>query len=150
MTLGDESIVYARANYVKLFHHYNPKKFQESFDKVKNFDYITHRNVINNYDIAVRKLKPRDSVTKSFVSSCKDLAVFSKNLVDQAYPRAISHQSENDSLSNAFFNEINSIVKFDDAIGVFSKSDKSFNQYVKIYKDALLNYKNTFKSELIP
>jgi hypothetical protein len=94
-------------------------------------------------------VKDEDSATEAFLSSCRDLAKFSTNLVDQSYPRAISHKSDNDPLSNAFFNEINSIVKFDDTIGVFSNNEKSFKQYVQTYKDALLIYKNKFKADLL-
>ena len=160
VTLGDESIAYARANYVKLFHHFNPKRFSESFQKVKDFDSITHRNnsnnydstthrnIINNYDIAVRKLKTKDDITKNLVSACKELAIFSKNLVDQTYPRAISHKSKKDPLSNDFFNEINNIVYFDHAIGSFDKNIKSFKQYVSTYQQAVAQYKETYHTEL--
>ena len=148
VTLGDESIAYARANYVKLFHHFNPKRFSESFQKVKDFDSITHRNNINNYDIAVRKLKAKDDITKNLVSACKELSIFSKNLVDQTYPRAISHKSKKDPLSNDFFNEINNIVYFDHAIGSFDKNIKSFKQYVSTYQQAVAQYKETYHTEL--
>ncbi len=148
VTLGDESIAYARANYVKLFHHFNPKRFSESFQKVKDFDSITHRNNSNNYDIAVRKLKAKDDITKNLVSACKELSIFSKNLVDQTYPRAISHKSKKDPLSNDFFNEINNIVYFDHAIGSFDKNIKSFKQYVSTYQQAVAQYKETYHTEL--
>lgn len=147
-TLADESIIYARANYVKLFHYFNPDKFLESYSQVKDFDYETHRNVINTYDIAVRKIKTKDAITKSLLSSCKSLADFSKTLVDQTYPRAIAHDSEEDPLSDKFFMEINQIVKFDHKIGVFDKDKTSFKQYVKNYETAVKAYIDNYKAEL--
>lgn len=147
-TLGDESIAYARANYVKLFHHFNPKKFQNTFQKVEEFDNVTHRNVINTYDIAVRKLKAKDPTTKALISACRMLSVFSKDLVDQAYPRAIAHKSEHDPLTNEFFIEINQIVKFDHNIGEFDKNALSFKHKVEAYEVALKNYINKFQPEL--
>jgi len=147
-TLGDESIVYARANYVKLFHYFNPGKFEQTYQQVADFDHITHRNVINTYDMAVRKIKPRDPTTKAFLTACKNLAKFSKNLVDQAYPRAIAHQSKNKTSSNDFFIEINQIVKFDHNIGAFDQQQVSFKQVVIDYKKALKNYIEKFQLEM--
>lgn len=146
--LGDESIVYARANYVKLFHYFNPEKFSDSYQQTKEFDHVTTRNVINTYDIAIRKLKSNDADTKSLIASCQNLADFSKTLVDQSYPRAMSHQSKYDILSDAFFIEINQIVKFDHNIGVFDKNAVSFKQYVDEYREAVRNYVAKYKNEL--
>lgn len=147
-TLGNESILYARANYVKLFHHFNPNKFENTFEKVKDFDHITHRNIINTYDFAVRKLKASDPATEVFITSCKKLAEFSKNFVDQAYPRAIAHKSQYDVLSDDFFNEINQLVKFDHNIGNNSKDMNSFKQLVTTYEKALKAYEKTLNEEL--
>jgi len=149
-TLGDESILYARANYVKLFNTINPEKFNSSYQKVKDFDYIRHRNMINTYDIAVQKLKPNDSVSKALLKSCKGLAKFSKELVDQAYPSAISfkEKSKLDPLTDDFFLEINKLVKFDHTIGKYEKGFISFKQHVSAYEVAVNNYISKFKSEL--
>lgn len=148
-TLGDESILYARANYVKLFHYFNAEKFDAAYQQVKDFDHIRHRNVINTYDIAVRKIKAKDSVTKSLLLACRSLATFSKNLVDQSYPRAIAHMSNDDPLTDKFFSQINQIVKFDNSIGVFDKNTPSFKQQVDAYKNAKNQYRKKFKAELI-
>jgi len=146
--LGGESILYARANYVKLFHYFNPDKFSDSYEQTKEFDHVTTRNIINTYDIAIRKLKTDDEDTRSLLASCQQLADFSKTLVDQSYPRAMSHQSEHDVLSDAFFIEINQIVKFDNKIGEFDKNLKSFKQYVDEYRNAVQNYVTKYKDEL--
>ena len=147
-TLGNESIAYARANYVKLFHYFNPKKFEKTYEKVKSFDNVTARNVINTYEMAVRKIKHKDPTTVALVSACTQLADFSKNLVDQTYPRALSHKSQYDPLTNNFFNEINNIVKFDHNIGQYNKNERSFKQQVAAYQLALKTYKAKFKSSL--
>ncbi len=146
--LGNESIVYARAHYVKLFYHFNPEKFSESYEKTKDFDPVTSRNIIDTYDIAIRKLKITDEDTQSLIYSCQNLADFSKRLVDQSFPKAMSHQSKNDVLTDAFFIEINQIVKFDNNIGTFEKNTKSFKQYVKEYRDTVQSYVSKYKNEL--
>ncbi len=146
--LGEESIIYARANYVKLFHYFNPDKFFDPYQQTKEFDHVTHRNIINTYDIAIRKLKPKDEDTKVLISSCKKLADFSKTLVDQAYPRAMSHKSKYDILSDGFFIEINQIVRFDHKIGVFDKNTVSFKQHVQDYREVVRNYVDKYRNEL--
>jgi len=146
--LGEESISYARANYIKLFHYFNPKKFDTSYQRIKDYDHVTHRNVINTYTIAVRKLKAKDPTTKALLLSCINLADFSKNFVDQSYPRAIAHKSNENPLSDIFFTQINQIVKFDDSIGVFEKNAPSFKQYILDYKKALKQFRERFKDEL--
>lgn len=146
--LGDESIVYARANYVKLFHYFNPEKFSEPYRQVEEFDHVTHRNIINTYDIAIRKLRAKDETTKALIAACKSLSNFSKTLVDQSYPRAISHKSKFDPLSDNFFIEINQIVKFDHNIGKYDKSNESFKQQVQNYKAALKKYIEKYEAEL--
>lgn len=150
MTLGDESILYARANYVKLFHEINPEKFHDSYKKVKNFNHLAHRNTINTYDIAVRKLKVKDPVSKSLLQACKNLSDFSKNLADQAYPQAISfkNKSKLSPLTDKFFLEINKIVKFDHSIGKYNKYFISFKVHVKNYERAVKKYAKKFKVEL--
>ncbi len=147
-TLGNESIVYARANYVKLFHYFNADKFDKPYQQIKDFDHVTHRNIINTYALAVRKLKAKDPITKSLLTACKSLANFSKNFVDQAYPRAIAHKSQDDPLTDKFFTQINQIVKFDESIGAFDKSMPSFKQQVLNYQVATKQYRETFKTEL--
>ena len=149
-TLGSESIAYARANYVKLFYQFNPEKFVDTYKKIESFDYTKHRNVINTYDIAVRKIvvKNDDDITQALLSSCKTLSTFSKNLVDQSYPRAIAHKSEFSPLTNKFFSEINEIVKYDDSIGFINENAITFKQQVDIFKTALKNYKEKFKPAL--
>lgn len=148
--LGDESILYARANYVKLFHIINPDKFSEPYQHIKDFDHITHRNVINTYDIAVRKLKAKDPISLTLLKSCKDLAKFSTNFVDQAYPRAITfkNNSKLGPLTDNFFLEINKIVKFDHSIGKYKKGFTSFKQRVKNYEVAIQHYLKKFKAEI--
>lgn len=146
--LGDESIAYARANYIKLFHYFNAERFDAPYQKIKDYDHITHRNVINTYTLAVRKLKAKDPVTKSLLSACKSLATFSKNFVDQSYPRAIAYESQDDPLSDRFFTQINQIVKFDDNIGAFEKGVPSFKKQVLNYRKAIKQYRETFKKEL--
>lgn len=148
-TLGDESIVYARANYVKLFYYFNAEKFDIAYQQIKDFDHVTHRNVINTYDIAVRKIKAKDPVTETLLFACKNLASFSKNFVDQAYPRAIALDSQNDPLSDKFFIQINQIVKFDESIGTFEQNSFSFKQRVSDFKTATKNYREKFNAELI-
>jgi len=148
-TLGDESIAYARANYVKLFHHFNEEKFNIPFQQIKDYDYVTHRNVINTYYIAVRKLKAKDPTTESLLSACKNLSLFSKNFVDQSYPRAIAHKSQDNPLSDKFFTQINQIVKFDETIGTFDKTMPSFKQQVASYEAARKKYRQKFKNELL-
>lgn len=148
-TLGDESIAYARANYVKLFHHFNAEKFSVPFQQVKDYDYVTHRNVINTYYIAVRKLKAKDPITESLLSACKSLSLFSKNFVDQSYPRAIAYESNDNPLSDKFFTQINQIVKFDETIGTFDKTTQSFKQQVASYAAATKKYRQVFKNELL-
>ncbi|MEE9310342.1 MAG: hypothetical protein V3U64_04920 [Cocleimonas sp.] len=147
-TLGDESIAYARANYVKLFHYFNAEKFDIPYQQVKNFDHITHRNVINTYDIAVRKIKAKDPTTQSMLTACRSLATFSKNFVDQSYPRAIAHKSEANPLSDTFFTQINQIVKFDESIGLFDKNMLSFKQHILNYREATRLYRKSFQKEL--
>ena len=147
-TLGDESITYARANYVKLFHYFNAEKFDAPYQQIKDYDHITHRNVINTYTLAVRKLKAKDPATKSLLLACKSLATFSKNFVDQSYPRAIAHESNDDPLSDKFFTQINQIVKFDSSIGVFERDALSFKQYVLNYQKAAKQYRKRFEAEL--
>ncbi len=147
-TLGDESITYARANYVKLFHYFNPERFAVPYQKIKDYDHITHRNVINTYTLAVRKLKAKDPVTESLLSACKNLATFSKNFVDQSYPRAIAYKSQYNPLSDKFFTQINQIVKFDDNIGEFKKGTSSFKKQVLKYQEATKQYREVFKAEL--
>ena len=149
-TLGDESIIYARANYVKLFHSINPDKFSDSYKQIKDFDNVTHRNVIETYDMAVSRLKTNDPVSNNFLKACKDLARFSKNLVDHAYPKALSFkkQSKLEPLTDEFFLEINKIVKFDHTIGKYKKNFVSFKQQVTNYKKALKEYLDKYQSEL--
>lgn len=147
-TLGDESIAYARANYVKLFYYFNAEKFNAPYQKIKNFDHVTHRNVINTYTIAVRKLKAKDPITESLLFACNSLATFSKDFVDQSYPRAIAHESQDNPLSDKFFTQINQIVKFDESIGAFDKNSPSFKQHVLNYQKAAKQYREKFKAEL--
>lgn len=148
-TLGDESITYARANYVKLFHYFNAEKFSAPFQQVKDYDHVTHRNIINTYYIAVRKIKAKDPITESLLSACKNLSEFSKNFVDQTYPRAIAHKSQENPLSDKFFTQINQIVKFDETIGAFDKKILSFRQQVASYEAAAKDYRQKFKYELL-
>ncbi len=147
-TLAEESILYSRANYVKLFHHFNPKKFEKTFQQVRDFDHVTHRNTINTYRIAVRKIKTKDTVTKNLIASCEELAKFSTNFIDQTYPRAVAHKSEFNSLTDQFFIEINLIVKFDHNIGVFERNSQSFKHLVQKYEDAHNVFIKNFNAEL--
>lgn len=141
-TLGDESILYARANYVKLFNSINPEKFKSSFQKIKDFDQKRHRSIINTYDIAVRKIKTEDPISQKLLKSCKELSKFTQEFVDKAYPRAISfkNQSKLDPLADDFFLEINKIVKFDHTIGKYDEDFISFKQYVNAYEAAVSQF----------
>ena len=147
-TLGDESIVYARANYVKLFYYFNAEKFNTAYQQVKDFDHVTHRNIINTYDKAVRKIKTNDPVTKSLLLACLELSTFSTNFVDQAYPRAIAHKSQDDPLSDKFFIQINQIVQFDSKIGVYDKMATSFQELVASYQLVKKQFNEVFNTEL--
>ena len=150
-TLGDEAILYARANYVKLFYEINPEKFADAYNKVKDFNNVTHRNIIDTYNIAVQKLEAKDPVSKSFLESCKALSEFSQKLVDQDYPQAISfkNNSKLNPLTDDFFLEINKIIKFDHNIGEYKNTFIDFKVYVKNYKTALKQFIEKYKNELI-
>ncbi len=100
--------------------------------------------------MAVSRLKTNDPVSNNFLKACKDLARFSKNLVDHAYPKALSFkkQSKLEPLTDEFFLEINKIVKFDHTIGKYKKNFVSFKQQVTNYKKALKEYLDKYQSEL--
>jgi len=150
-TLGDEAILYARANYVKLFYEINPEKFVDAYNKVKDFNNVAHRNIINSYNIAVQKLEAKDPISKSFLESCKALSEFSQKLVDQDYPQAMSFKdsSKLNPLTDDFFLEINKIIKFDLSIGEYKNTFVDFKTYVKNYKTALKEYIEKYKNVLI-
>ena len=143
--LGDESIVYARAHYVRLFHHFNPDKFSESYQRIKDFDPVTHRNTIDTYFRVIEKIKTDqnasiDNTTKNLLSSCINLSQFSTQFVEQDYDVAINHKSDKNPLTDDFFLELNKIVKFDHKIGTFDESNMSFKQFVESYQEAIGNY----------
>lgn len=151
--LGDESIVYARAHYVKLFHHFNPNKFSDSYKKITNFDATTHKNVIDTYTRAVDKIYTNkdnngDAITQNLLSTCKNLSKFSTNFVEQNYPVAINHLSKNNPLTDQFFIEINKIVKFDHNIGAFDITKMSFKDNIDSYQKAVNEYINRYRKEI--
>lgn len=151
--LGDESIVYARAHYVRLFYHFNPEKFSDSYQKVKDFDSVTHRNTIDTYFRVIEKIKNEenpdiDSTTKDLLASCLDLSKFSTQFVEEDYKLAINHSSKNNPLTDDFFIEINQIVKFDHNIGAFDESKMSFKQSVDSYQKAIGNYINQYRKNI--
>lgn len=143
--LGDESIVYARAHYVKLFYHFNPNKFSDSYQQIQGFDAVTHRNTIDTYTRAIDKIYVSkdiidDTVTQNLLSACKILSKFSTDFVEQNYRLAINHLSKNNPLTDEFFIEINKIVKFDHNIGTFDKSKMSFKESIDSYQKAVGDY----------
>lgn len=151
--LGDEAILYARAHYVKLFYHFNPEKFSDSFEKVKDFDSETHRNTINTYFRVIEKINREgnsveDNTTKNLLSSCLKLSMFSTNFVEKNYDLAIKHQSNKNPLTDDFFIEINQIVKFDHNIGTYDQSKMSFKQSVDSYQKAVGNYINHYRKHI--
>ena len=151
--LGDESIVYARAHYVKLFYHFNPEKFAESYKQISDFDAITLRNTIDTYTRAVDKIsskgvKANDTATQNLISACKELSAFSKDFVENTYKQALDYQSESNPLSDEFFIEINQLVKFDHKIGVYDKSRNSFKRSVEQYKEAVKNYIQEYRKSI--
>ena len=151
--LGDESIVYARAHYVKLFHQFNPNKFEEPYKQIGDFDAVTLRNTIDTYTRAIEKIEADnkgldDPITQKLLSTCKSLAKFSTHFVEDIYPEAIKYKSTNDPLTDDFFIEINQIVKFDHEIGAFDKRDTSFKQNVDRYKNAVLEYINQHRKNI--
>ena len=151
--LGDESIAYARAHYVKLFYQFNPDKFADSYKQVKGFDTVTHRNTIDTYSRAVNKISSDnqnidDSTTQNLLSSCKQLSTFSKNFVENVYPKAISFDSKKNPLTDEFFIEINQYVAFDHTIGQFDKTVPSFKLIVEKYEKAVASYINNYRKTI--
>ena len=151
--LGDESIVYARAHYVKLFYHYNPAKFAESYKQIDGFDAVTLRNTINTYTRAVNKIaneetKITDATTLDLIASCRELSDFTTDFVENVYSKALNHQSKNDPLTDTFFIEINQLVKFDHNIGVYDKNDSSFKRRVENYRKAVSNYIQEYRKSI--
>ena len=151
--LGDESIIYARAHYVKIFYHFNPNKFEKSYKKIEDFDAITHKNTIDTYTRAIDKISTnkqaiKDKATQKLLSSCKNLAEFSTRFVDNIYPNAIKFDSNKDPLSDEFFIEINQLVKFDHNIGTFDQGDTSFKQYIDKFKSEIESYISKHRTEI--
>lgn len=150
--LGDESIIYARAHYVKLFYHFNPNKFSDSYKQINNFDAVTHKNTIDTYFRAVEKFDDeqsiKDDVTQNLLSTCKSLSRFSTNFVEENYRLAINHISKNDPLTDIFFIEINKIVRFDHNIGTFDTADMSFKQSVDNYQKAITEYIKRYRKNI--
>lgn len=151
--LGDESIIYARAHYVKLFHHFNPNKFSDAYRQISSFDTDTHKNVIDTYARAIERIDTdqqshKDSATQDLLLACKELSVFSKNFVEQNYRLAINHISKNEPLTNDFFIEINKIVKFDHNIGTFDKTKISFQRSIDSYQKAVDDYINLYRKDI--
>lgn len=151
--LGDESIVYARAHYVKLFHHFNPEKFAESYKQIDGFDAITLKNTIDTYARAIDKLNRKekninDNTTQQLTAACKELSIFSKDFVENVYPKAIDYKSNNNPLSDAFFIEINQLVKFDHNIGLFDKHENSFKLSMERYQKAVDQYIKEYRKSI--
>jgi len=145
--------VYARAHYVKLFYHFNPDKFAESYKQINDFDSLTHKNTIDTYIRAVDKLhvntkKNHDISTLNLLSACKELSTFSKNFVENIYPKAISYNSKKDPLTDDFFIEINQYVEFDHNIGVYDKNKSSFKRNVESYKNAVAEYMQNYRKSI--
>ena len=151
--LGDESIAYARAHYVRLFYHYNPDKFEGSYLQIKNLEAVTVKNTIDTYTRAIDKLASdqkltEDQITNNLLSSCKELSLFSTDFVEKYYQRALIHDSKNNPLSDDFFIELNQIVKFDHDIGDFDNNKISFKQTVENYKNAVKDYINAHRKHI--
>ncbi len=151
--LGDESIIYARAHYVKLFYHFNPNKFSDSYKQIRNFDAVTHKNTINTYNRAIEKILldkelANDTSTQNLLSACKNLSEFSTLFVEQNYRLAINHTTKNDPLTDDFFIEINKIVKFDHNIGAFDNTQMSFKRSVDNYQKAVRDYIEHYRKDI--
>jgi len=151
--LGDESIIYARAHYVKLFHHFNPEKFSDSYRQIDGFDGVTLKNTIDTYARAIDRINnnknnTEDTTTQQLIAACKELSTFSKDFVENVYPKAIDYKSENNPLSDAFFIEINQLVKFDHKIGLFNKNTNSFKRSVERYKKAVSAYIQEYRKSI--
>lgn len=151
--LGDESIAYARAHYVKLFYHFNPDKFLESYQQINNFDAVTLKNTIDTYTRAIDKfdantVETNNQATKNLLLSCKRLALFSTDFVENDYKIALNHNSKNTTSSDDFFIEINRIVKFDHNIGTFDNKQISFKATVENYRKAVKNYIEQYRKDI--
>lgn len=151
--LGDESIVYARGHYVKLFYHFNPDKFADSYKQIGNFDAVTHKNTIDTYSRAIDKISAiqadtKNQLTENLLSACKELSLFSKDFVEEDYDRAFNHLSKNSPLSDEFFIEINQIVKFDHNIGIFDENQTSFKMKVDSYRSAVKDYAKEYRQDI--
>ena len=140
--LGDEAKQYGRANYLRLFHSINPKKFATTYQKIANFDNAQHRAMINTYVDAVKRLKTKNESAKRLIVATEKLSQFVQHFVDSDYPVAIKHRSAKNPQSDDFFMEINHIVKFDPAIKGFDTRKATFKGLLEKYNKALNNYAN--------
>ena len=140
--LGDEVKHYGRANYLRLFHAINPKKFAGTYQQVATFDNNTHRAMINTYFTALKRLKTNNKDALRLIVATHDMTHFVNNFVDNDYPKAMKHKrrSRNNPLSDDFFMEINDIVKFDANIKGFDKNQPSFKTLLAAYNEALAAY----------
>ncbi len=140
--LGDEAKQYGRANYLRLFYHINPKKFESTFQKVATFDNKSHRSMINTYLNALNRIKTNDKLAQQLITSTQKIAHFVQNFVDHDYAKAIEHKdkSEHKPESDNFFMEINDIVKFDHTSKGFDENKASFKELLEKHNKALTAY----------
>jgi hypothetical protein len=137
--LADEARQYGSANYVRLFHLINPKKFAETYQKAADFDNKSHRAVINTYIVALERIKTEDSNARKLIRATLEIARFVQHFVDTNYAIAskLKQSSKHNPKSDAFFIEINNIIKFDSNIVSFNKNQATFTGLLKTYNKAL-------------
>lgn len=138
--LGGEAKHYGRANYLRLFYSINPEKFARTYHKVAMFDNKSHRAMINTYTMALRRIKTNDKNAINLIHTTEALVRFVQNFVDHDYAKASMHRSKNNPKSDAFFMEINHIVKFDYNIEGFDKNEATFKGLLEQYTQALSAY----------
>lgn len=137
--LADEAKQYGSANYVRLFHSINPKKFAETYQKAADFDNKSHRAIINTYIVAVERIKTKDIKALELIRATLEIARFVQHFVDNNYAIAskLKQSSQHNPKSDAFFIEINNIIKFDANIENFDKNQATFTKLLETYNKAL-------------
>jgi hypothetical protein len=137
--LADESRQYGGANYVRLFYSINPNKFATTYQKAIGFDNKAHRTVINTYIAAVEGIKTKDAKALELIKATLEIARFVQHFVDYNYAIAskLKQSSKYNPKSDAFFIEINNIIKFDSNIVSFNKNQATFTGLLKTYNKAL-------------
>jgi len=142
--LADEARQYGSANYIRLFYSINPKKFAETYQKAADFDNKAHRAVINTYMVALERIKTKDAKALELIKATLEIARFVQYFVDNNYAIAskLKHSSKHNPKSDAFFIEINNIIKFDPNIENFDKNQATFTGLLETYNKVLKIYSN--------